>query len=99
MASQQRKSIVSALNLPEDVFAGEMILTFIGSHEMTVENYRSIVFYTDTILKLQGKRMRLTITGIHLMIEYYDKEELKLTGRIKSAEFEITGDGRDEVIK
>lgn len=80
--------MVSALNLPEDVFIGEMLLTFIGGHEVTVENYRSIVFYTDTVLKLQGKTMRLTITGKRLVIEYYDKEELKLTGQIKSAEFE-----------
>lgn len=88
MAEKRKKAVVSALNLPEDVFIGEMLLTFVGGHEVTVENYRSIVFYTDTVLKLQGKTMRLTITGKRLVIEYYDKEELKLTGQIKSAEFE-----------
>lgn len=88
MAGTRKKAVVSALNLPEDVFIGEMILTFVGSHEVTVENYRSIVFYTDTVLKLQGKTTRLTITGRQLIIEYYDKEEMKLTGQIKSAEFE-----------
>lgn len=88
MAGKYKKTVVSALNLPEDVFMGEMILTFIGSHEVTVENYRSIVFYTDTVLKLQGKNTRLTVTGKRFVIEYYDKEQLKLTGQIKSAEFE-----------
>lgn len=88
MAEKRKKAVVSALNLPEDVFIGEMLLTFIGGHEVTIENYRSIVFYTDTVLKLQGKTTRLTITGQQLVIEYYDKEELKLTGQIKSAEFE-----------
>lgn len=88
MFGKQKKAVVSALNLPEDVFFGEMLLSFVGSHEVTVENYRSIVFYTDTVLKLQGKHTRLTITGKRLMIEYYDKEQLKLTGHIKCAEFE-----------
>lgn len=88
MAGRHKKAVVSALGLPEDVFIGEMILTFIGGHEVTVENYRSIVFYTDTVLKLQGKTTRLTVTGKRLAIEYYDKEQLKLTGQIKSAEFE-----------
>lgn len=89
MTGTRKKAVVSALNLPEDVFIGEMILTFVGSHKVTVENYRSIIFYTDTILKLQGKNTRLTITGKQLVIEYYDKEEMKLTGQIKSAEFEL----------
>lgn len=88
MFNRQKKAVVSALNLPEDVFFGEMLLSFVGGHEVVVENYRSIVFYTDTILKLQGKNTRLTITGSRLLIVYYDKEQLKLTGQIKSAEFE-----------
>lgn len=88
MFNRQKRAVVSALNLPEDVFFGEMLLSFVGSHEVTVENYRSIVFYTDTVLKLQGKNGRLVITGKRLSIEYYDKEQLKLTGMIQSAEFE-----------
>lgn len=88
MFNRQKRAVVSALNLPEDVFFGEMLLSFVGSHEVTVENYRSIVFYTDTVLKLQGKNGRLVITGKRLSIEYYDKEQLKLTGVIQSAEFE-----------
>lgn len=88
LVKNHKTAIVSALNLPEDVFIGEMILTFIGGHEMTVENYRSIVYYTDSVLKLQGKTTRLTVTGKELSIEYYDKEILKLAGQIKSAEFE-----------
>ena len=88
MSGIHKKSVVSALNLPEDVFNGEMLLTFVGSHELNVENYRNIIFYTDTVLKLQGKHTRLTVTGKRLLVEYYDKETLKLTGQIKCAEFE-----------
>lgn len=88
MTGKHKKAVVAALNLPEDVCLGEMILTFIGAHEMNVENYRSIVFYTDTVLKLQGKTNRLTVTGKNLSVSYYDKETLKLSGQIKSAEFE-----------
>ena len=61
---------------------------FTGSHSAVVENYRSIVLFTDTVLKLQGKTTKLTVTGKNFSIEYYDKEQLKLTGQIRSAEFE-----------
>ena len=49
MLNRQKKAVVSALNLPEDVFFGEMLLFFTGSHSAVVENYRSIVLFTDTV--------------------------------------------------
>ena len=88
MFGRQKKAIVSALHLPEDVVLGEMLLYFTGSRAAVVENYRSIVLFTDTVLKLQGKTTKLTVTGKNFSIEYYDKEQLKLTGQIRSAEFE-----------
>ena len=88
LLGRQKKAVVSALHLPEDVFLGEMLLTFTGSGSVVVENYRSIVLFTDQLLKLQGKHTRLTVTGKQLCIEYYDKDQLKLSGQIKSAEFE-----------
>lgn len=89
MAGKQKKAIVSALNLPEDVFLGEMLLFFTGSTSAVVENYRSILFFSDGVLKIAGKSTRLTITGKELSIEYYDREQLKVTGQIESAQFSL----------
>lgn len=87
MFGKQKKAVVSALNLPEDVFLGEMLLYVTGSTSAVVENYRSILFFSDTVLKIQGKHSRLTVNGTQLSIEYYDKEQLKVSGVIKSVEF------------
>ena len=84
---RRKKAIVSALNLPEDVFLGEMLLYFTGSTSAVVENYRSILFFSDCILKIQGKNMRVTVTGKHLSVEYYDRTQLKLEGQIETVEF------------
>ena len=70
MLDKQKKTAVAALNLPEDVFLGEMLLTFVGSTSAVVENYRSIIFFSDTTLKLQGKKMKLAVEGKGLSIEY-----------------------------
>lgn len=45
MFGRQKKAIVSALHLPEDVVLGEMLLYFTGSRAAVVENYRSILFF------------------------------------------------------
>lgn len=88
MFDRQKRAVVSALSLPEDVLFGDMLLTFTGSRGVLIENYRSIILYTDTLLRLQGKNGRLTIEGKRLRISYYDREQLLLSGAIRSALFE-----------
>lgn len=88
MIGRQKKAAVSALHLPEDVFLGEMLLYVTGSTSAVVENYRSILFFSDTVLKIQGKHRKLTIQGKQLSIDYYDKEQLKVSGWIRSVEFD-----------
>ena len=64
MFGRQKKAIVSALHLPEDVVLGEMLLYFTGSRAAVVENYRSILFFSDEItsgLLSRGKGFRLSI--------------------------------------
>lgn len=87
MFGRQKKTVVSALRLPEDVFLGEMLLYLTGSRSAVVENYRSILFFSDTVLKIQGKHSRLIICGKGLTIAYYDREQLKVCGQIQSTEF------------
>ena len=45
MLNRQKKAVVSALNLPEDVFFGEMLLFFTGSHSAVVENQKHCSIY------------------------------------------------------
>ena len=87
MFGRQKKAIVSALHLPEDVVLGEMLLYFTGSRAAVVENYRSILFFSDEMLT--GKNIRLTIKGKGLSIEYYDRDNLRVTGQIVSVEFGV----------
>ena len=87
MFGRQKKAIVSALHLPEDVVLGEMLLYFTGSRAAVVENYRSILFFSDEMLRLTN--IRLTIKGKGLSIEYYDRDNLRVTGQIVSVEFGV----------
>ncbi|MFR5602021.1 MAG: YabP/YqfC family sporulation protein [Lachnospiraceae bacterium] len=88
MLDNQKVAMVSALKLPKDVMLGEILISFVGRHSVMIENYRSILFYTDKQIKLQGKNCRLNIQGSRLQVEYYTKEEMKVVGQIKSVEFE-----------
>ena len=71
----KKERVISAMKLPMDVFLGELVVSLIGRRAVYVENYRSILFYTDTRLKLQGK-------------DYYTGDNMKVTGLIESVELE-----------
>lgn len=83
-----KEMVVSALKLPKDVCLGEVLVSFTGRHSVVVENYRSILLYTDTLVKLQAKNCKVLIMGSRLSIEYYTNDEMKIVGLIKSIEFE-----------
>lgn len=88
MQEHAKEAVVCALKLPKDVVLGEILLSFIGRQAVLIENYRSIILYTDTLVKLQARTCRVVIQGARLTIEYYTSEEMKVSGWIQSVEFE-----------
>ncbi len=88
MLEQVKMAAVEELKLPRDVVLGEVLISFVGRCCVTVENYRGILLYDDETVKLQAKNCRLGIRGKHLHIEYYNRDEMKITGQIRAMEFE-----------
>ncbi|MBT9779599.1 sporulation protein [Clostridium sp. MCC353] len=88
MFENSKIAVATALNLPKDVVLGEVLISFVGRHCVVIENYRKILIYTDTLVKLQAKNCKVVINGKRLMIEYYTDDEMKITGLLQSVEFE-----------
>ena len=85
MLGESKAAAVSALGLPRDVLLGDV---FVGRREVCIENYRSILLYTDTMVKVQARTCKVIVHGARLAIAYYTSEEMKITGQIQSLEFE-----------
>ena len=75
---QIKEKMVSAMDLPKDVIQNASVITILGRNELCIENYRGIIEYTDTLIRIQGKRLR---------IQYYTNDEMKVTGALSSLEF------------
>ena len=88
MLGESKAAAVTALGLPRDVMLGDVLVSFVGRREVCIENYRSILLYTDTLVKVQARTCKVIVHGARLMIEYYTSEEMKITGQIQSLEFE-----------
>ena len=71
-----------------DAVGGETLLTLIGTRAVHIENYRSILVYTDSEIRIQCRHYILFVSGKKLKICYYDKDEMKISGRLEVIRFE-----------
>lgn len=87
MKESLKKKMTSATNLPKDVILGVPIITMTGQLEVCVENYKGILEYTDTKIRIRSKIGQIKVVGENMQIEYYTNDEMKITGHIKTIEY------------
>ena len=79
--------IADASGVPKDVVLGVPIVTVIGQNEVCVENYRGILEYTDKLIRIQTKLGKIHVLGRGLQIQYYNNDEMKITGHVMTIEY------------
>ncbi|MGB8453725.1 MAG: sporulation protein YqfC [Anaerocolumna sp.] len=77
----------SQLKLPSDMLAGAPIVTAIGRNEVCIENYKGILEYNSTLIKILTKIGSIHIEGKNLNISYFTNEEMKITGMIHTINY------------
>ena len=87
MKESLKKKMACTTNLPKDVIFCVPIITMTGQLEVCVENYKGIMEYTDTLIRIRSKVGQIRVTGRNMQIEYYTNDEMKITGQIKSVEY------------
>lgn len=83
-----REKVVTNLELPKDLMLGASVLTVTGRREALISNYKGILEYRDSFIKVQTKNCRIQISGAHLAIDYYTSEEMKISGYIETIQYE-----------
>lgn len=79
--------IVDVLELPKDLCLGALNVKLTGQYEAYIENYRSIIEYSATIIKLQGKNSRVSISGKNLRIICFTKDDMRIKGYLQEVKF------------
>ncbi len=82
------EQVIERLELPKDLLLGEAILTVTGRRELLIENYKGILNYEDSFIKIQAKTCRIVISGKCLSIDYYTNEEMKISGIFEQINYE-----------
>ena len=82
-----KEQMSDALQPPKDLTLGAVITTITGKHEAYVENYMSLIEYTDERIRIQTRTCKLEIHGTGLDIAYYTNEEMKITGELLEVKY------------
>ena len=78
------RNVSELLKLPTDVVCGDTRISMIGKRKVKIENYRSILVYSETLIKIQARHQIVIIEGKQMRIRYYDQDEMEILGRITS---------------
>lgn len=84
---QIARIISRKMKLSEDVLTGAPIITSFGRGRCNIENYRNIIEYTETLIRVQTKAGKIHITGKNLMIAYYRDDSMCIIGDISGIEY------------
>ena len=80
-----REKIGQILDMPLDMIKDYSRITMIGNETILVENYKGIMEYEDDLIRLSNN---ISIFGNKLFIEEITDDEIVITGKVKSVEFE-----------
>ncbi len=83
-----RNSLVRALQIPEDVTCGTILVSMKGRERVIVENFKGISSYNTEEIRLLTKQNKVCITGKNLKIENYSKDEIEISGIISKLEYQ-----------
>lgn len=78
------ETVSEHLKLPSDILVGAPIITALGRNEVCIENYKGILEYNDTYIKVLSKIGTIRIEGKHLNISYFTNDEMRITGLVSA---------------
>jgi len=77
-----REKITTALTLPKEITLDMPLIVMMGRDELNVENYKNLIEFTPTIIRVKTATGLLAIEGTALQLKQITAENLLITGQI-----------------
>lgn len=85
---KQYTKLDSLLEMPREVVSSDVKITILGFNEIFIENYKNILEYGDIFVKINTFDGTIQIHGFNLKLEQMTDDDIKVTGKIDSIDFE-----------
>lgn len=75
-----KEKVADNLDLPYDVVLNIPKLSISGNRELYIENYHSLIEYTDKLIRIKTADYILKIDGAELEIDFINRFDVKIFG-------------------
>lgn len=76
------------LEMPPEVVSNIPKISILGFEEMLIENYKNIIEYEDFYIKINTHIGYINVNGYRLKLIQMNQDDMKITGKIDSIDFE-----------
>ena len=87
------------LEIPVELSTNNPKVTIIAFERLLIENYRGILEYQDYFVRVNTYIGIVNINGFNLNLEEMTTDDLLVTGKIESIDFEDTTDNTEDMNK
>jgi len=84
---QVKEKMTGLLSLPKEIALNLPLITAIGREEVNIENYKKLVEFTDTKIRVQTTSGMLSVDGQGLNLKQVTTEHVLITGKIKGIQW------------
>jgi len=79
-----REKITNVLSLPKEIALNLPLILATGRNELNIENYKNLIEFTDTNIRIQTSVGVFTVKGQGLNLKQITTEHILITGKISS---------------
>ena len=84
MSHKIRKKFNKIIDLPSEIIFNTPKITVDSNEKIWIENFKGLIEFTDTFIRVDTKINTIVIEGTSLSINFMTKEEICIFGTIKS---------------
>ena len=77
-----KEKMTGLLSLPKEIALNLPLIMATGRDELSIENYKNLIEFTDTIIRINTQAGMLAIEGQKLMLKHVTTENILVTGLI-----------------
>lgn len=81
-------NIDKILEIPVEIVSNEAKISMVGFSELLIENYKGIIEYEEFFIKVNTISGVININGFNLKLNQMTEDEILVTGKIESMDFE-----------
>ncbi len=82
-----KKRIIDALALPREIVSNLPLITIVGKEELSIENYKSVIEYTNERIRINTPCGVIKIEGAKLILKQITNENILVLGTIRNIEY------------